>query len=218
MTPAQVAPSILQRYSFKVSAEIDRAVQCQMARNNFLRDLSFSIQDTAHISAKTFAPYSLGLLVEYLHRSHRFYLDKSLPEIGNTLEEAIRHSPDGGWFKRFAMPLFRRYVEDTVAHFAYEEQHLFPYALGLEKAQRTTRSASQEMGYSSDEFIASHPESEIGLPKVIAILSSKESEFKDNIAYRILLKRLRHLEEDMNLHSIIEDEVLVAKLKDLEKK
>jgi regulator of cell morphogenesis and NO signaling len=210
-----VAPSILQRYSLPVKVDIERSMQCEMARNNFLRDLSYSIQDAAHISAQTFAPYSLGLLVEYLHRSHKYYLDKALPEIGNTLEEAVRHSPDGGWFKRYAMPLFRRYVEDTVAHFAYEEQYLFPYALELEKRQRTAH-ASPELDYSAGEFIASHPDSVIDLPKVIAILSSKEETFSDNIAYRILIKRLRHLEEDMHLHSIIEDEVLVAKLQALE--
>lgn len=212
---SQIAISIAERYAFP-GVDYFETAQCHMAQNHFLRDLSFSIEDISKASAQLFMPYSVGLIVDYLTRSHQYYLNKSLPEIGNTLDAAIRNCPEDGWFRRFAMPLFRKYVNDTVDHFAYEESHLFPYALQLEKAYRTSMPLPPDVQYTSAEFMASHPHSEIDLPKVLAILSSKEDDFKDDIAYRILLKRLRHLEQDMRLHSLIEDDVLVFKLQMLE--
>ncbi len=209
--------TIRARYAYPLVPTDENLVICHAARTSLMNDLTLSLMDVDAAQVSLFMPYSIAVLVDYLQRSHRHYMVKALPEIGLTLADAIRRTPDEIWFSRYAMPLFQRFVADTELHFTYEETYLFPYALALNDSSASPRQVSKRMMFSADIFVETHPHSDIDLSKVISLLSRKADEFKDNMAYRVLLQRLQHIENDMRLHSFIEDEVLVGKLRKRER-
>ncbi len=207
--------TVLYRYEFPNHAQMTNKI-CHFAQAQLVQELTLSLADIQNASASLFMDFHIDVIIDYLIRSHSYYLNKALPEIAQTLNEVIRISPDQDWFKRYASPMYNKFMSESEAHFLYEEQYLFPYALMLFwDGKRNLHNYNE---FSAKTFEATHPHSDTDLPGVISLLEMREKEFKDNIAYRILIKRLRSLELDMRLHTLIEDEVLVEKLKLLEGK
>jgi len=205
--------SVLYRYDLAYPLKHVETV-CHFAKAKFVQELTFSLADIHHASASLFMDFHIDVIVDYLMRSHSYYLNKALPEIGQTLNEVMRNYPDQNWLGRYALPLYNKFVSDSEAHFLFEEQYLFPYALTV-NANRKSELRNFK-GFSADVFEDVHQHCDTDLPKVISLLELRKAEFKDGMAYRILIKRLHSLELDMRLHTLIEDEVLIEKLKKLE--
>ncbi len=207
---------IISRYNSIHALAAANTGACQMARMYLIEDLTFSLNDIDRATASVFAPYPAGMLVDYLIRTHRYYSSKALPEIGLTLSAVIGNAPDDHPICRYGMALFEKFVHESEVHFIYEETHLFPYALALERAALVRKSA--DIQYSAAEFSAEHPHGELELSKVINYLSRLGGTLSGNFAFGVMLQQLRALNADMKLHAMIEDGVLVPKLLELEAK
>jgi regulator of cell morphogenesis and NO signaling len=104
----------------------------------------------------------------------------------------------------------QKYKEDTDNHFAYEEEVLFPYINALLKGEKTER-------YNIKEFQANHTniqESLNDLKNLLIKYAPREVDFEKK---RKAISELFLLEEDLNKHHVIEDEILVALVSAIEK-
>ena len=68
-------------------------------------------------------------MVDYLKRSHRYYISKRFPEIEQTIINIKRQEPT--LLVNFLDRFLHQYKEDLINHFEIEEKILFPYALKL---------------------------------------------------------------------------------------
>jgi regulator of cell morphogenesis and NO signaling len=205
---------ILSRYHASIGSIAANTGACQMARMHLIEDLTLSLHDIDRASAAVFEPYPVGMLVDYLIRTHRYYTGKALPEIELTLKAVIQNAPEGRQICRYGMVLYKKYVDESEAHFQFEETRLFPYAMALERAAISGN--KMELNYSAAAFSAEHPHCEIELNKVIAYLTKLGSTLSGNFAFGVMLQQLSALDADMKLHGMIEDDVLVPKLLALE--
>ncbi len=162
--------------------------------------------DNYTISQATVDSIPVDQLLGYLHNSHTDYIENRVPSVISSIIE-ITQSSYSSHFKAF----LQKYKEDTDTHFAYEEEVLFPYINALLKGEKTER-------YNIKEFQANHTniqESLNDLKNLLIKYAPREVDFEKK---RKAISELFLLEEDLNKHHVIEDEILVALVSAIEKR
>jgi len=177
------------------------------------------------ISSSQFARFSVPILIDYLERSHAYYINKRLPEIGQTIDAFLKKHQESHPFLIILSNFYRFYKDDLEEHFEYEEKHLFPYGKWLSNSFQNRRAFNQShhvpihvTKYSIEEFIKYHDDSsEIELKEVRKALLKYQPKSENQLPNHILFEQLKNLEEDLHLHAVIEDDVLIPKLSYMEK-
>lgn len=148
-------------------------------------------------------------IVDYLHNSHSFYLDKELPALEKNLRamvdtcDELQQKIVGRFFIDY-----RRQVEN---HFAYEENVVFPYVRALLKGVR------QEC-YSIEQFEENHSNIDETLNDLKNIVMKYLPDTCDTILRNEVLYSLYRLEDDLMKHTLIEDCVLIPMVNQLEER
>lgn len=147
-------------------------------------------------------------LVPYLRGSHAYYVDNRLPHIARHLDHIATQLPErvAAVFKRF----FEEYQQEVIAHFAHEEQVVFPHIEALTAGRPTGK-------YSIDSFLRDHSNLEDKLNDLLQIIfkylpENVTGDDTVSVIYDIIL-----LAHDLNRHSFVEEHVMVPYVRQLEK-
>jgi len=171
-------------------------------------------------SAIDFEAFPIELVVEYIKRTHVYYLEKKLPEI----EQSIfllsglyaSHHPILATLQNF----FHAYSEDLTAHIQAEETTLLPYIAVLSKCLSNPLHYSEYImssaEYSVEKFLAAHHDTEDELADIRDAIRLYEPPVTNASLYRILLTQLQTFEQDLCVHAHIEDLVLIPKALQME--
>lgn len=171
-------------------------------------------------SAADFEEFPIELVVEYIKRTHVYYLEKKLPEI----EQSIfllsglyaSHHPILATLHNF----FREYSQDLTTHIGAEETTLLPYIGLLSKCINNTTISSEYImastEHSIEKFVAAHHDTEDELANIRDAIRLYEPPVTNASLYRILLTQLQTFEQDLCVHAHIEDLVLIPKALKLE--
>ncbi len=158
---------------------------------------------------ETIESINMPSLISYLKASHYYYLEERLPVIEANLY-AIADACElkyGESLKRF----FRDYKKELVDHFDYEEKIVFPYICKLSKGQK-------DPSYSISRFELIHSNIEDELNDLINILIKYLPATVMNKERIIVLSDIFHLAEDLNKHSLIEENIMIPFVESLELK
>ena len=147
-------------------------------------------------------------LVPYLEKSHRYYVDKRLPHIECHLD-AIAEKLQGRIGQVFSS-FFKEYQREVEAHFAHEEQEVFPHINALMCGQ-------QDMTYRIDEFIHTHSDIEGKLDDLLNIVFKYLPPQVDDDNVLDVVYDILRLREDLKKHTFIEEKIMVPLVKHLEK-
>lgn len=137
--------------------------------------------------------FSLTSILNYLKKTHEYYLSKKLPEIELSIENLIREYAPGSPSLVHSGSLFLTYKEDLIKHIWEEELELFPY---IEYLQSTKLQGfkfdvhSKLSKYSISTFIHSHDDHEKGLESIKEIILAAANQREPVMAYRIFLIQL----------------------------
>lgn len=172
-------------------------------------DLEYTYLDPVKAEASAFVKYDIGLLVNYLEECHNDYSGLMIPNILNSFSQLLKNAPECKLLQKMGPVLIYGFKKDALAHFEYEEWNLFPYARALDKGEKFR-------AYSTEEFEKSHPRHVVDIDRLIKFFDLLGSELESYMTYRILMKRLRDLKLEFDVHGLIEDRVLIPKLKGLE--
>ena len=98
---------------------------------NLLVDLINCYNDLSCLEKTKFEDYSIIDLIDYLERSHLYYLEKKIPEIEQSLLKlGLQESFSLNYiFIKF----FEEYKKDIVSHFKTEDEVLFPFCKVLDR-------------------------------------------------------------------------------------
>jgi regulator of cell morphogenesis and NO signaling len=219
---SQITQTVLSRcdYSICDNSTISQVAQQTDLNENFLVDTLNHFIESQYLSIDDFKQYSIDTLTNYLIRSHRYYLDKKLPEMEQTINMLVTKNKDIHPGLQLLNLFFLEYRKELFNHFELEENLLFPYAYFLDqstKGQHYLPLILENMeNFSIKQFTQRHENSHQELSKVRkAILSYKPSS-TDASPYRILLEQLKYFEQDLHFHAMIEDDVLIPKLRKIE--
>lgn len=165
---------------------------------------------------KTLRSYEVPTLIDYLRKSHEEYLNKRLPEIEQSLDHLLSGATANRNLSLVLGTYFTSFKEDLYQHIALEEEKLFPYALGLYQQRKEGKDNMVLTEYSAMEFLKHHDHSELEAKTVKTLFETYQPEKTSQSPYRVLMKQLESFAADMEVHELLEDNVLVAKLLELE--
>lgn len=169
---------------------------------------------------RTLMRFPVETILDYLKKTHHYYLEKKIPEIELSLHDIIRRYHKGNTMLYALGNLFMAYKKKLTDHIRSEEEELFPYIEFLVDQLRGDidyKSCKRKLArFSIGHFEASHNNVEEDIEKTRDTIVRYSPEQHFAMSYRIFLNQLELFEKDLHRHSIIEDEVLVPKAQRLE--
>ena len=169
------------------------------------------LEKSSLFNPENYSSFELKDVLSYLRMSHKYYLSKKLPEIEQQLLHVYNKFPDYKLF-RILYLFFKEYKSHLIEHIDKEENTVFKYVdhlLGNPK-----NSAPEERLYllqgspSLNHFLANHTDTEQDLSAMRKVLQNDE-DYRQLHPISMLLNQLATLENHLNIHARIEDEVFV---------
>lgn len=189
---------------------------------DFLLTILNAFHDPQYLDKEYLQSFSIELFINYLRKTHSYYLNNKMPEIECLIDKMTSESTTEKNYYVLLQRFFKDYKTELIRHIEREENIVYPYVIELNNAIITdsiTESIVTKINeYSITSYEEEHENVEEKLTdlKNIIIKYLSPSENQKN-RYR-LLKELTALENDLNDHARIEDLILVPKVELLEKK
>lgn len=148
-------------------------------------------------------------IVRYLRRSHSYYLEVAVKYLEEALEKMLESCDDK--HKNIIRQFFVGYKEELGKHFDYEETIVFPYIFGVLQSKDTGN-------YDIIQYEENHSNIEEKLNDLKNIVMKYLPDSCNSGSISNVLFYIYRLEEDLEKHTLIEDEILVPIVNKLEKK
>lgn len=146
-------------------------------------------------------------IVDYLHNSHAFYVDKEFVALEKSLNAMVQ--PCDERQKKIVAKFFTDYKAQVANHFAYEERVVFPYV-------RSLKDSKGERAYSIEQFEENHSNIDETLHDLKNIVMKYLPETCDTVLRNEVLYSIYRLDEDLDKHTLIEDTVLIPLVNKME--
>jgi regulator of cell morphogenesis and NO signaling len=216
---------IMQRYSLTTNKDLlysyDQLKGIDI-NQQFIYTLLQTFEDENSFSAEDYNSYSLEIIIDYIRRTHRYYLNKKLLEIEQSIHILLKDYTDGHPLLPILNDFFFEYTAGLTAHIREEEKSLLPYIKCLLKHEKERASAekyfAETKNYSLRKFIDNHLDTEKDLSDVRNTILSYQPPPTNKTPYRILITQLQAFEKDLFVHALIEDKVLIPRALQLEEK
>ena len=164
--------------------------------------------------------FSVLELLDFLKVSHQYYLTKKLPEIEQSLLHITnRYSQTHHMLTSLAF-FFNSYKNKLIRHIRKEDEFLFPFIENLIQAQKGNLSELEITALLNQntlaEFEENHDPVEDELGEVIQMIYKLSDVENLPMPFRVFLNQISFFELELRKHAVIEDEVLLPKVKQLE--
>lgn len=180
----------------------DNGVECRtfLVIVNFMVNGYFSGEELAYIDIDT--------LMHYLQANHKYYLDFQLPFMRKELSDSLNSE---GRVEKLIMDFYDAYAAEVREHMKYEEDRLFPYIESL-------LSGNHDTSYSIETYAKHHGMADVKLKELknIIIKYLPGDSLRNNMLTATLYD-LYNNEGWLQLHTEVENEILVPAIKNLEK-
>lgn len=204
----------------------DKTVQevCSACNVNldFFIEITNSFIDDDYIPKKELNSFPVNLIVQYLQKTHDYYLQEKIPELCNLINELSEENNSGkkNNSTTLLMDFFREYQQELQSHIEREENKIQPYVLELEQAFITGTAdpslVDKIRTYSINDFAREHDNVEEKLFDLKNIIIKYLPPQKNKALCNRILMELYRLEKDLNAHAQLEDKVLIPKVARME--
>ncbi len=154
----------------------------------------------------------ITVIIKFLKNSHTYYKNDKYPEINNFIRQLKEsHSTiDINLIEKF----FNDYFTEVLDHLDYEDDIAFPYFCSLNSADEKYAGSD----FSVNEFREHHTDIETKLTDLKNLLLKHISIENELPLRRKFLISLFELEYDLNIHTLIEEMILIPVVEKMEKK
>lgn len=216
---------IMQRYNLPVDKNLLYSYEELMRMDidqQFIYTLLQTFEDEKTFSEKEYQKFSLEIIIDYILRTHRYYLTKKLCEIEQNIHILLKDYSGSHPLLHILNNFFYEYTADLTSHIRAEEKHLLPYIKCLLKFEKEETDVetyfAATKNYSLQTFIDSHNDTEKDLSNIRNAILSYQPPITNQTPYRILITQLQAFEKDLSVHALIEDKVLIPRALQLEEK
>jgi len=157
---------------------------------------------------ETFNQLPLEPFIRYLNCSHDYFLENRLPNIRRKLKLIFTENEKD--LEALVLKFFDNYVDEVYEHMTYEDNTVFPYVRSLLNRPCTD-------SYSIDIFEERHNDIEEKMADLKRILMKYVSSMKDQTLMTNILMELYMSEEELSAHTFIEDNLIIPRVKNIEK-
>lgn len=214
MDDKRLLQQIIERY------ELQKQQLSELNVNtDFVRVILKAFENEGDFPLEEMKQFPISVLLDYLQKTHYYYLFKKLPEIEQSIYSLLKNYEQEHPLLPLLTQFFTEYRNDLVTHFKAEEKQLFPYICFLEKAQKNLEILpffKRTRYYNINKFITGHHDTEEDLSEVREIIQQYSAPENGESLYRVLLHQLQTFEQDLKVHAMTEDEVLIPKALEIE--
>ncbi len=185
----------------------------------FLEIVNAYVNDD-YVARTDFSQFSLAIVVEYLKKTHAYYLNTGLPKIEEQVNRLIANSALSDDKKKLVLTFFGDYKKEFLDHVMKEEEMVLPYILEIEvqagKTSPDPQFVNRVKEYSINQFAREHDRLEVSLANLAELIIKYLPPFKNRELCDQILADLFTLEKDLIDHAAMEDKILVPKVAELE--
>ncbi|MHC1774727.1 MAG: hypothetical protein AB9834_04865 [Lentimicrobium sp.] len=163
----------------------------------------------------SFEKEHIEAIIRFLNNSHHYFKHDKYPEIQNYIKKLYEKNPTAEI--KMIGKFFDDYFTEVTEHLDYEETVAFPYFHSL-LLYKSSNSVDQNNRFSGAEYLEHHTDIESKLTDLKNLLIRHISLKNDPVNRRKLLFSLIELEFVLNIHSFIEENILIPLVIELEKK
>lgn len=175
--------------------------------DTFLAIVNLLISSDKEASLEYNKSISPSALVEYLHKSHAYFLDFRFPNIRRQLKEALCCNDDS--INIVIINYYDEYIREVQRHMMYEENQVFPYVKCVIEGK------SDHSEYSIETFSKYHDNINAKLTELKNILVKYYPAENTNELNSVLFD-IFSCEDDLASHNLVEDYLLIPTIKRLE--
>ena len=216
---------IMQRYSIPVDRNLLYSYE-ELQRTNinlqFIYALLHTFEDEKTFSENDYQKFSLEVIIDYIRKTHNYYLAKKLCEIEQSIGILLKDYSGSHPLLHILNNFFSEYTRDLTSHISVEEKQLLPYITCLLKFEKgeieEEKYFTATKNYSLKTFVESHHDTEQDLSNVRKAILNYQPPTTNQTPYRILITQLHAFEIDLSVHALIEDKVLIPRALQLEEK
>lgn len=214
---------VVQRYQIPLNKDVLYSYE-ELTRlgidQSFILTLLETFEDEKSFDVNKYNDHSLELIIDYIRRTHVYYLSKKLLEIEQSIENLTKNYSVNHPLLSILDKFFKEYTLSLTAHIREEEQFLLPYIEKMLLLKSTGINAEKQIeiskSYSLKSFIDSHHDTEKDIENIREIILQYQAPSTNQTMYRILLLQLENFEKDLFIHALIEDKVLIPRAFELE--
>ncbi|MHC1705127.1 MAG: hemerythrin domain-containing protein [Tenuifilaceae bacterium] len=152
-------------------------------------------------------------IIKFLSRSHQYYKNEKYPEIRGYISQLNANNEVE--IIKLIERFFDEYFSEVMEHLDYEDSVAFPYFNSLiDRSIQTNTSINQ---FSANDYREHHTDIESKLFELKNLFVKHLSLKGDRSIHRKLLNGLFELEHDLNIHSLIEETILVPLVREIER-
>ena len=150
-------------------------------------------------------------VIKFLKKTHLFYIHDKYPEVHKYIKQLYKKQ-DREEIERIEL-FFNDYFNEVLEHLKYEEEVAFPYFCKL----LGDESKISDADFSVNEYREHHTDIETKLSDLKNLLIKHIALKGDFPLKRKIIKSLFELENDLIIHSMIEEHILLPLVEELEK-
>lgn len=165
---------------------------------------------------KNFTDEDLTLLIKLLKNSHNYFEIEKYPEIRALIDQLYLKN-DAAEIKLIGK-FFDEYFQEVKDHFAYENEIVFPYFKLLINLNESGARNNTQTSFSVKEYSEHHTDIESKLNELKELLIKHIPVKNDRVIRRKIIANLFEVEYDLQIHSIIEEMILIPSIENLERK
>ena len=204
--------SLATRYQLNLNTNLEELESNEEIDTNFFIELITLFNSEKDLPVENLKKFPTSIIIDYLVKTHRFYIETQLPEIEQAILNIYHQIPENNTIP-FLITFFNWIKNNLLFHISKEETQLFPYIEALEN------NTLDQGKFSIIDFTENHSdEVEVYINEIKKqIINSKKSSC-ELFPYNVLLRKLDSFEKDLRIHARIEEEVLIPLALSLENK
>ncbi len=154
--------------------------------------------------------FSPLLIVDYLKKTHAYYIGFSLPQIEDLIHRLLESTPEQNNEMKMIETFYLAYKRKLLEHIDEEEQQVFPFVGKLVQSPETLGNRAFDFNFEKEH---EHVDLELDDLKNI-ILKYMVPEYDELICNK-LMEEIYRFEKDIRDHSRMEDAILIPQVKQL---
>lgn len=193
----------------------DQTVEEVCHHHHVIPEFFLALVNTFHnedyFPEKALQAFSPLLIVDYLKKTHVYYLEYVLPKIEGLLKALLQSCQSGCEDLQVIESFYRKYKSELLLHIQDEEEQAFPYVVRLVNQQYPVNPH-----YNIQTFEREHTNVDMKLNDLKNLLIKYLEPHYDANSCNEFLTELFRFEKDIKNHARIEDHILVPQVQAIE--
>ncbi len=170
-----------------------------------------SFHNPNYFPEEKLSSFSPLLIIDYLKKTHRYYVSYSLPRIEERLHQLQLSSPKGSHEMLSIENFYRDYKKKLLAHIVDEEERVFPYITSLINDPESIDKNKLQLSFEKE-----HENVDLEIDDLKNLLIKYTNPVYDELICDELLIEIFRFEKDILDHARIEDNILIPQVNQIQ--